>query len=88
MITEIITRINSSQSAIASAVEEQSATTAEIGRSVAQAARGADGIGQDLVAVSNAAQEATTGAAGTAQAAAELARMAGTLRDLVGQFQH
>ncbi len=79
-------RINSSQSAIAGAVEEQSATTAEIGRSMAQAAQGADGIGWELSTVSDAALDTTEGAAGTARA--ELTTMAGTLRDLVGHFTH
>ncbi|MCU1379603.1 MAG: Methyl-accepting chemotaxis protein [Acidimicrobiales bacterium] len=85
-ITEVIGRINEIQSSIASAVEEQTATTSEIARSVDEAATGATEIASNVSNVAAAAKDTSVGAAGTLEASKDLARMADELRRLVGQF--
>jgi methyl-accepting chemotaxis protein len=86
-ISKIIIQINDYQNTIASAVEEQSATTGEISRNVAEAARGSGEIAQSITGVAQASQNAAEGAGNTQQAAQELARMATELQRLVEQFQ-
>jgi methyl-accepting chemotaxis protein len=87
-ITSVIGRINDITGTIASAVEEQTATTNEIARSVTEAATGANGIAADITQVAGAASETQRGAQGTSSAAAELAGMATTLDGLVGAFRY
>jgi methyl-accepting chemotaxis protein len=87
-ISAVIGQINDIQSTIASAVEEQTATTNEIGRSVGDAATGANEIAGNVSSVAQAAGETARGAAETLQAAADLARMADELRHLVDLFRH
>ncbi len=82
-ITEIITRINDISSTIASAVEEQSATTAEIGRSVEEASRGSSEITENIAGVATAAESTTGGANDTQTAAAELSKLASDLQNIV-----
>ena len=86
-ITEVIARINDIQSTIASAVEEQTATTNEIARSVTEAAAGANGIAEDVTQVATAAAETRSGAEDTLKSATELTGMASELKDLVSRFQ-
>lgn len=83
-ISEIIDRVASLQSTIASAVEEQTATTNEISRSVTEAARGSAEIAENITSVATAARSTTAGAESTQTAAAELARVAADLQALVG----
>ncbi len=85
-ISEVIGRINDIQTAIASAVEQQTATTNEIARSVTEAAAGADGIAQDVTQVASAADDTRQGAQNTLQSATDLAGMATQLKTLVNQF--
>jgi len=85
-ITDVIGQINEIQGAIAAAVEEQSVTTAEISRSVKEAAVGATGIAENVAGVARATQDTSSGATGTLQAAEDLGRMAEDLRRLVAQF--
>ncbi|QIR39940.1 methyl-accepting chemotaxis protein [Tolypothrix sp. PCC 7910] len=87
-ITEIINQINDLQSAIASAVEEQTATTNEIARNIAEAATGTSGIAKNIGIVALNAQTTTIGASNTSQAATELSRMAVDLQKVVNQFQY
>ncbi len=87
-ISLIVTQINETQSMIAAAVEEQTATTNEIGRSVSDLAVGSSEIAQTISSVATAAHETTEGASNTQDASAELSRMAGELRSLVGQFKY
>ena len=54
-IQTIITRINEIQTSIASAVEEQTATTREIGRNVTEAAKGTSEIAANITGVADAA---------------------------------
>jgi methyl-accepting chemotaxis protein len=87
-IGAIINRINDIQTTIASAVEEQTATTNEIGRNVGEAAKGSSEIAQNITGVALAAQSTTSGANDTQTAASELARMASELQSLVGRFTY
>jgi methyl-accepting chemotaxis protein len=86
-ITEIIDRINDLQTTIASSVEEQTATTNEIARNIAEAAKGSSDIAKNIGIVAQNAQNTTTGASNTSQAAAELARMAVDLQQIVNKFR-
>jgi methyl-accepting chemotaxis protein len=85
-IGEVIVRISDIQTTIASAVEEQTATTNEIARSVTEAARGADGIASDVGEVAAAAEHASASAAQTLQAAVDLDGTAGRLQEMVSRF--
>ncbi|NHC44229.1 methyl-accepting chemotaxis protein [Motilibacter aurantiacus] len=85
-IAAIIARINDFQTTIASAVEEQTATTHEMSRSVSEAASGTSAIAHNITGVS-AAAETTNSALGASQAAvAELASMASGLKAEVDRF--
>jgi methyl-accepting chemotaxis protein len=85
-IGEIIGRVNAISSTIASAVEEQSATTNDIGRNVSEAARGTSEITANITSVAKAAQSTTEGASNTQRSATELAGMAAQLQKVVLQF--
>jgi methyl-accepting chemotaxis protein len=86
-ITTIINQLNDISNTIASAVEEQTATTNEITRNVGEAAKGSSQIVENIVSVATAAKSTTEGATNTQTAAQELARMAAELQGLVGQFK-
>ena len=87
-ISAIIAQINDTQSTIASAVEEQTATTNEMGRNVTEAATGSNDIAENITGVARSASDTTAAASSTSQAADELARMASHLQQLVGQFSY
>jgi methyl-accepting chemotaxis protein len=87
-IGTIIDRINDIQTTIASAVEEQSVTTNEIGRNVTEAAKGAAEIAQNITGVAQAAQNVAQGANSAQSAAGELSRMAGEMERLVARFKY
>lgn len=87
-ISQIVAQISDTQTTIASAVEQQTATTNEMSRNVTEAATGSTEIATNITAVARAATDTTAGAGNTAQAADELARMAADLRQLVGEFQY
>ncbi len=87
-IGKIINQINDIQNAIASAVEEQTATTGEISRNVAEAAKGSNEIAQNITGVAQAARSTTEGASNTKDSADGLSKMAVELQELVGQFKY
>jgi len=87
-ISQIIGQISEFQNTIASAVEEQAATTSEISDSVNDASRGSTEITSNMQAVGEAAESTASGAADSNQAASELSRMAAELQTLVGQFTY
>jgi methyl-accepting chemotaxis protein len=87
-IGNIINQINDIQNTIASAVEEQTATTGEISRNVTEAARGSNEIAQNVTGVAQAARCTTEGAANTKGSADELSRLAVELQKLVAQFKY
>jgi methyl-accepting chemotaxis protein len=86
-IAVVIETINEIQTTIASAVEQQSATTAEMGRNVTQVATGANEIVDGVAAVSRSAEQTTTSAVTTEQAAHQLAQTATDLRAIIAQFR-
>jgi methyl-accepting chemotaxis protein len=85
-ISTIIAQINDIQNTIATAVEEQTATTNEISRNVNDVASGNQEIARNITGVATAAKSTTEGAEYTNKAAGELARLASTLQSLVRQF--
>jgi methyl-accepting chemotaxis protein len=86
-ISQVIGQINDISNTIASAVEEQTATTNEIARNVAEAAKGSSEIAQNITSVAKAAENTTQGVINTQQAATELARMAAELQQVVSNAQ-
>ena len=87
-ISTIINQINDIQITIASAVEEQTATTNEIGRSVAEAARGSADIAHNITNVAEATHHTLGSANDVHNASSEIARMAAELQQLVDRFRH
>ncbi|AGL18932.1 methyl-accepting chemotaxis protein [Actinoplanes sp. N902-109] len=87
-ITSVIAHINDYQATIASAVEEQTATTEEMSRSVALAAAGAGDIASNITGLAGAAQVSTEGIAQSRQAVGELSSMAHDLQTLVSHFRY
>ena len=85
-VSTIINQINDISNTIASAVEEQTATTNEIGRNVGEAARGSGEIAQNISGVASAADSTTQGASDTLNASKALSEMAGQLQELVNRF--
>jgi methyl-accepting chemotaxis protein len=86
-VAEVISRINDYQTTIASAVEEQTATTAEMNRSVAEAATGSEQIATGIEGVAGVARSTTEHVGASQEAAQELAAVSTRLRDLVGGFR-
>ncbi len=84
-ISKVIGRINDISNTIASAVEEQSATTNEIARNASEAARGSTEISRNVANVSVAAKNTSEGANNTLSAATELAKLAADLKRVVEQ---
>ncbi|MBK8538283.1 MAG: cache domain-containing protein [Candidatus Competibacteraceae bacterium] len=87
-ISAIINQINDIQITIASAVEEQTATTNEISRSVADAARGSSAIARNVTNVAEATQSTLSSANDMHNAAGEMARMAAELQQMVDYFRY
>ena len=87
-ITSVINQINDISNTIASAVEEQTATTNEISRNVAESARGTAEIANNITSVAQTAQSTTEGAKNSQSAALELASMAAMLQQIVGEFKN
>jgi methyl-accepting chemotaxis protein len=85
-ISAIVAQISDRQTTIASAVEEQTATTNEMSRSVQEAAGGATQIAENITGVSTAADSTTQALGQTRTAVDELSRMASDLRTTVGRF--
>ena len=85
---QVINQINDIQNTIASAVEEQTATTNEISRNVAEAAKGGSEIAKNITGVAEAARSTTAGAVDTQKSAQSLERMAAELQELVSQFKY
>ncbi|MEV7627781.1 methyl-accepting chemotaxis protein [Actinoplanes sp. NPDC089786] len=86
-ITDVIDRINALQITIASAIEEQTATTEEMTRSIGDVATGSAGISSDVTAVATTAGATTAGVSAIRGAAGELNQVSGDLRTLVGRFR-
>jgi methyl-accepting chemotaxis protein len=87
-IRQIVDSILQAQHTIASAVEEQTATTNAIARSIAEAAVGSGEIARNVTGVATAAQSTSGGAGNTQHAARQLAALAGRLQSQVDRFRY
>ncbi len=87
-ITEVIGQLGSFQSTIAAAVEEQTATTAEITRNVAVASGRTEQIADAVAAISQATEAAADGAQQAHSGSQDLARMSTDLHAHVARFRH
>jgi len=87
-ISAIIATINDHQSTIASAMEEQAATTNEISRSVTQAASGSGEIATNISVVASAAASSNEVLVQMNVSVAELARMSTELHQKVADFHY
>ncbi|MBM7773306.1 methyl-accepting chemotaxis protein [Actinokineospora baliensis] len=85
-ISEIIGRINDFQLTIASAVEEQTATTTEMNRNVGEASAGVSEIAANIAGVADGATNATNSISESNQAMAALTRLSAQLQDQVNRF--
>lgn len=86
-MSHIIHQINDLASVIASAVEEQTATTNEIGRSIGEAAKGTSEITRSISAVAEAARHTSANASETRATAESVSVAAGRLDELVSQLR-
>jgi len=86
-ISSIIAKISEISISIASAVEQQSSTTAEMSRNVTEAAKGSEHITQNITGVADAARGTSTNAQNSLRSAQELVGMSKQLGNLVAQFR-
>ena len=100
-ISEVIEEVNTISNTIAAAVEEQSATTNEIARSVGgantaataiaqhvqEAAKASNEMASTIQGANQASQQSAAGATETNARAQELAKLAANLQKIVGQFK-
>ena len=87
-ISAIITTINDHQSAVATAMEEQTATTNEISRSVSLAASSSVEVAKNMAVVASAVASSTELMGRATASVAELTRMATDLHDRVADFTY
>ncbi len=80
--------MNELQAAVASAVEQQSSATGEIGRNMAAAAGLTSHITASIGKVAEAAQDTTHGVTETEDARAQLAAVTSRLEALLAQFKY
>ncbi|MEV6349227.1 methyl-accepting chemotaxis protein [Actinoplanes sp. NPDC051851] len=85
-ISRIVRQINDYQLTIASAVEEQTATTNEMSRSVADASGGTREIAGNITGVAESTRVTTTALADADTTVAELAHLADDLQRVVSRF--
>jgi methyl-accepting chemotaxis protein len=85
-ISSVIGEINDFQATIAAAVEEQTATTNEMNRNVAEAANGSQSIANAISGLAAGTQETNSRVDDAQRAAAELARMSGDLQQAISRF--
>lgn len=86
-IRGVIDQISEAQHTIASACEEQTATTVEMSRTTSDAASGSSEIVASISEVTEAARAASVGAEEARNSAQNVARTAEHLRELVSHFQ-
>ncbi len=87
-ISAIIRKIHDIQTTIASGVEEQTATTAEIAHSVTEAATGSGEIAERIAGIAAAVQQTAIASTSSHEQADELALMAERLKQIVGRFTY
>jgi methyl-accepting chemotaxis protein len=86
-ISEVIIDINNYQATIAAAIEEQTATTAEMSRSIAEVTGGSARIAHHIADVAEASSTSVESVGQAKDASADVARTAEELRGLVRQFR-
>ncbi len=86
-ISTIIAKINDYQLIIAAAVEEQTATTNDMNRSLGSAAAGSVAIAANVSGVADAAQVTSGSIVESRRASEELARMSSEMQSLVSRFR-
>ncbi|HXR18269.1 MAG TPA: methyl-accepting chemotaxis protein [Terriglobales bacterium] len=86
-ISGVVNQVNDISGTIATAVEEQNATTNEMSRNVSEAAHGSGEITSNIAGVAEAAQGTTRGATDTQKASQQLVETSTQLRRLVEQFK-
>jgi len=86
-ITTVIDQVNQIQLIISAALEQQSATTSEIIRSVTEVSAGSIDIAANVAGIAAAASDTTTGADHAAQAADGVARIAADLSAAITTFR-
>lgn len=87
-ISEIISQINDFQTTIAAAVEQQTATTNEMARSVTEAASGSSAIATNIGQFAAAASQAVEPLNALAATASDLQSKAADLRAELGKFKY
>jgi len=87
-ISSIIRQIHDIQTTIASGVEEQTATTAEIAHAVTEAATGSSEIAERIAGIAAAVQQTAAASSSSHEGADRLAAMAAELRQIVGRFTY
>jgi methyl-accepting chemotaxis protein len=85
-ISGVINQINNISSTIASAVEQQSATTNEMARNVSEAAQGSGDITSNIAGVAQSAEVTSRGVGESQRGAGALAETASRLETLVRRF--
>ena len=86
-IGEVIDQVSGISTTIATAVEQQTATTNEMSRNVTDAAKGSEEITRNIAGVAEAAHGTSTAAQQSQKAADDLATMATQLHGLVSKFK-
>jgi methyl-accepting chemotaxis protein len=86
-VSAIISQINDFQLTIAAAVEEQTATTAEMDRNVTQAATGSGDIAANIAGVAASTRSTTASVEESRRAANDLAEVSGRLQAVAAQFR-
>ena len=87
-VAQIIERINEFQATIAAAVEQQTATTAEMQRTVHEAAASSTEIAANVAAIATAAQTSKTTIDASHGTVENLTTLSTELRQLVRQFRY
>lgn len=86
-VSTIIRQISDLQNSNAGAVEEQSATTNEMSRNVAEASKGEHEIARSIASVATAATATTSAASETLEAAKNLTHLSNELQRVVEKFK-
>jgi methyl-accepting chemotaxis protein len=87
-IGEVINEINDHQAAIAAAVEEQTATTGEMGRSMAEAADASTSIAATITTVAGAARETESEVVESLKVISTVTEVSGDLEAAVQRFRY
>jgi methyl-accepting chemotaxis protein len=86
-VSGLVSHISDLQAGIAGAVEQQAATTKEIGRNLTEAASGAGQISQTISGVAQVAHKTREGATAAQKAAKDLLSLSAALDAAVGRFR-